>query len=223
MSSLISIFSSLHPIILLGTIGIFCYIKFYKKQIFFQKKYIVLIIIYPIYIIIFFIMGSIQWNTSKKEQETQRIVNEQRRIEYEQLQERQREIEKQKLIEINPIKVKSINIVCDRLSVQDLLRILIKYDSDADRFESMFIPTGVLWDIDSELYKYRINLTESITDYLLEENLLSIQPSDIRKWIGEAIWGYGYILKEVPVNERVRTHLKFINSGENIKYELYMK
>jgi hypothetical protein len=203
MSDIISSVFSLNPIVFLLILGIFCYKKIYKKEKIFQKKNIVFITIIPVWIVLLIILGSIQSKNFQKEAETQRIANKQKRIQLERIQERQKEIEYKKLIKINPVKVKSINLVCNNLSVLDLLKIVIKYNNDAGRFESMFIPLGLSFDINSELYKFRINLTEKTTDYLLEANILDVKPSEITVWVYETIWGYRETLQRVPNNERL--------------------
>jgi hypothetical protein len=137
-------------------------------------------------------------------------------------------------IAANPLKVKSINSVCDRLSVMELLKILIMNETK-DAVDS--IDGNLRNDISSVLNRnYNVDFSDIIAGYIVEEDIYFRIPDDNRNirayisfeelmgWIVESIYFRKRDLENIPAIERNKSYLLYeINENEYIEWKIIKK
>jgi hypothetical protein len=128
-------------------------------------------------------------------------------------------------ISANPLKVKAINFLCSRLSLMELLKILIKNE------------TIDVVDISSVLNQnYNVDFSDIIAGYIVEEDIYFQIPDDNRNirayisfeelmgWIIESIYIRKRDIENIPANERNKSYLLYeINDNGYVEWKIIKK
>jgi energy-coupling factor transporter transmembrane protein EcfT len=188
-------------------------------------------------IIIAFIVGIIQSCNNDKKWEEQmqqaRIQSETNR------HNREAEIQRNANIALNPLKVKCINFVCSRLSTTELLKILIKYETQNvfDIVERDFRNNNLRFDISNILnWNFNLNFSDTIAGYIVEEDIFFRMPNEDRdrrvtisseemiRWIVENIYARKRDIENIPANQRNRSFLFYeVNNKGEIEHKIINK
>jgi len=213
------------PFLIIALIIFLIYRKSAKKIPIFHEKNIILLIFTILIIGFTIILSSIKNEQLKKEEAERMKIENERQLEREKI-ERERMLERQKIenernIILNEIKLETLNLASENLSIQDLLKILIKYNENDlnDRLKERLVLLGIWWDIDPELSRRRIHLKDFVTDKLLDKNL-SFEPNEIVFWVSGIYLQLKTKLMEIPVDQRRNTYIRF-KKGEVYEFEYY--
>ena len=193
-----------------------------------------------------------QVNLHKQEQETQRIAMQRAQQRSEEIirtrneENRKREEEENRRIDqaLRPLRLKCLNIIANNISVQELLRILIEYDSGGHSVS--YITSGLRFSISRILSGRGIRFEDSIADFILEEDIvfqplpvpivpgsnverqqpikkINVSTNEMADWTVQEFFAHRDKFRNIPVDERTNTYGRFILEGNIFVYEGYRK
>jgi hypothetical protein len=215
-----------------------------------QKSIFIKIIIFFISSVIIFGIIFLQQNKKyKQEQETQKRAMERAQVKTEEIrrttdeENRRREQENNRRIEqaLSPLRIKCLNLVANNISVQELLRILVEYDSGGRSISS--ITLDLRFSVSRALSSRGIRFEDSIADYILEEDIvyqppntkignievpersrrINVSTDEMADLVVQTLFSHKDKFRNIPVDERSNTYGKFIFERNIYVYEAYRK
>jgi hypothetical protein len=205
------------------------------KKEFGWMKLIPILVIFAIVIFALIIYENEKKEKAKMENDVQQILRRNEAIQ----RERENEVQRYANIALNPLKVKSINFVCSRLSVTELLKILINYETRNafDSYERDSRNNSLRFDISHVLnWTFNVNFSDTIAGYIVGEDIYFQMPDETRnrnvtisseemiRWIVESIYNRKNDLERIPANERNRSYLLYeIYENGDIGYKIVKK
>jgi hypothetical protein len=215
-----------------------------KEKFVVNKKHIPLIFVLGVVIAVSLLLmyKNYEYDKTKKENAKTKYDNEVQQIvrEYEANQrEREAALQRQANIALNPLKVKSLNFVCSRLSVTELLKILIKYDTRnaSSSYERDSRNNSLRYDISMALiWDHNAYFSDTIAEYIVGEDIYfqmpnettnykaNVSPDEIIRIVVESIYIRKSDLQNIPASERSRSYLTYeINTRGDIEHKIIRK
>jgi F0F1-type ATP synthase assembly protein I len=209
--------------------------------------------IYIAFILIGMIIGTViivNKKEKKQEQDAYRIAMEKylqkadEAIRTRNVENSKREQEENQRIEqaLRPLRLKCLNLIANNIPIQELLRILIEYDSG--RHSVSYITSGLRYSISIALSGRGIRFVDSIADYILEEDIvyqplpitivpgvekqqpikkINVSTDEMADWTVQEFYAHRDKFRNIPVDERANTYGRFILEGNIFVYEGYRK
>ena len=130
---------------------------------------------------------------------------------------------------LNPLKIKSINLVVDRLSATELLRIIkhkpqIAFDSQKRDFWINNLSNEINFDFFNVITEYGVgeNIIFQVPHRIPHERSVRISPDEMVRWIIENIFAKKDTLENIPINERDTSYLLFkLDFWGDIEYTIF--